>query len=104
MKKKLENFAIARSGDKGSHVNIGLIAKSPEYYSLLKKQVTEEKVFAFFHLLHPEEVKRYELPNLSAFNFVLKDVLEGGGSLSLRSDSQGKALGQALLEMEIDDE
>lgn len=104
MKKKLIEFAYARSGDKGSNVNIGLIARSPRDYSIIEKQVTAEKVHAFFSSLSPLETIRYELPNLHAFNFVLKGVLQGGGSLSLRSDAQGKALGQALLEMEIEDE
>lgn len=104
MKKKLIELAYARSGDKGSNVNIGLIARTPKDYALLKKLITAEKVQAFFMSLNPLETIRYDLPNLHAFNFVLKGVLQGGGSLSLRSDAQGKALGQALLEMEIEDE
>lgn len=99
---KLIEIAHARSGDKGSNVNIGLIARSPHDYELIKKTVTAEKVQSYFSALHPMETVRYELPNLHALNFVLKGVLQGGGSLSLRSDAQGKALGQALLEMEID--
>lgn len=104
MKRKLIELACARSGDKGSHVNIGLIARSPKYYELIKKNITAEKVKSYFAELKPLEAVRYELPNLHAFNFVLKGVLQGGGSLTLRSDAQGKALGQALLEMEIEDE
>jgi len=104
MKKKLIELAYARSGDKGSNVNIGLIARSGKDYDLLEKLVTSEKVHRYFSALSPLETVRYELPNLHALNFVLKGVLQGGGSLSLRSDAQGKALGQALLEMEIDDE
>ena len=102
MKKKLIELAYARSGDKGSNVNIGLIARRPEYFAILKKTVTADKVQHFFSSLSPEETVRFELPNLHAFNFVLKGVLQGGGSLSLRSDAQGKALGQALLEMEVE--
>ena len=104
MKRKLIELAYARSGDKGSNVNIGLIARQPNDYELLKMRVTEKEVSKFFSALSPTEVIRYELPNLNAFNFVLKGVLQGGGSLSLGSDAQGKAMEQALLEMEIDDE
>lgn len=98
---KLSEIAYARSGDKGAHANIGLIAYNEKNYAFLQKHITAEKVEAYFKPLGLKSVVRYELPNLWALNFVLFHVLEGGGSLSLRSDSQGKALGQALLEMEI---
>lgn len=103
MPRQLRQIAHARSGDKGSNVNIGLIAKNPEDYKLLQEKVTSKKVEAFFKALNPSKVIRYELPNLSALNFILVDVLEGGGSLNLRIDAQGKALGQALLEMPLED-
>lgn len=98
---QLKEIAYARSGDKGADVNIGLIAKDPALYPDLKREVTVEKVERFFRELKPIRVVRYELPNLSALNFVLHGVLNGGGSLNLRLDAQGKALGQALLQMEI---
>jgi hypothetical protein len=98
----LHRIAYARSGDKGSSCNIGVIAYTTAGYDLLFKQLTASKVAAFFEALGPCEAIRYELPNLGAFNFVLKGILAGGGSQSLRLDSQGKALGQALLEMELD--
>lgn len=97
----LSEIAYARSGDKGSSANIGVIARSEEDYALLVEALTERAVADFFKDLHPLHVKRYELPNLWALNFVLEGVLMGGGSRSLRSDAQGKALGQAILEMPI---
>lgn len=101
--KKLKDLATARSGDKGSHANIGVIARDEKNYELLAKILTSDKVKSYFAPLHPTQVKRYELPNLGALNFVLYDVLEEGGSLNLAIDAQGKALGQALLEMHIDE-
>jgi hypothetical protein len=98
----LRQIAYARSGDKGSGSNIGVIAYSEKGYQFLKKALTEERISTYFAPLEPSHVKRYELPNLLALNFVLSDVLAGGGSRSLRTDSQGKALGQALLEMPIE--
>lgn len=98
----LKDIAYARSGDKGSHVNIGIIAKSPEHYPLLLSHLTAERVRLYFAELNPKEVLRYELPNLHALNFVLKDVLSGGASLNLRIDAQGKAYGQALLAMNLE--
>lgn len=95
---KLKELAYARSGDKGSSANIGVIANDLEAYHFLEKNLTAEKVAAFFRT---SNVIRYELPNLSAFNFVLYDILDGGASLSLKTDSQGKALGQAILELEV---
>lgn len=99
---KLGSLAYARSGDKGSSANIGVIAYYEKDYNFLVKELTAEKVNNYFKKLGVVSTVRYELPNLSALNFVLKDVLAGGGSRSLRIDAQGKALGQALLEMEID--
>lgn len=98
---KLSEYAYARSGDKGSSSNIGVIAYTQEGYEFLKQFLTSERVQAYFAPLGVTSTLRYELPNLKAFNFVLKDVLAGGGSRSLRIDAQGKALGQALLEMEL---
>lgn len=98
---KLFEIAYARSGDKGDDVNIGVIAKSSKAYAALLKELTPERIKSYFGELHPEEVIRFELPNLEAINFILKGVLQGGGSRSLRTDAQGKALGQALLQMEV---
>lgn len=97
----LRQIAYARSGDKGSNSNIGVIAYTDEGYRFLRDYLTESKVQAYFDPLGVSKVVRYDLPNLWAFNFILYDALDGGGSLSLRIDSQGKALGQALLELQI---
>lgn len=97
----LRRIAYARSGDKGSSANIGIIAYDKAGYLFLCDYLTGDKVEAYFKPLGVASVIRYELPNLMAFNFVLKDVLAGGGSRSLRIDSQGKTLGQALLQMPI---
>lgn len=98
----LRTLAYARSGDKGNSANIGVIARTHEHYIHLCNVLTAERVQQYFQPLGVTSVKRYELPNLWALNFVLQDVLGGGGSRSLRLDSQGKALGQVLLEMEIE--
>lgn len=99
---KLETIAYARSGDKGSNANIGVIAYNAEGYALLLSHLTAERVQKYFLKLGVTSTKRYELPNLLALNFVLYGILDGGGSSSLRIDAQGKALGQALLQMQLD--
>lgn len=102
----LREIAYGRSGDKGNVANIGIIAVRDEFYSIILREVTAEKVKKFFAGICDGEVRRYELPNLSAVNFVLEKSLDGGGTVSLRSDAQGKTLAAALLRMEIsfDDE
>lgn len=97
---KLKEIAYGRSGDKGSNSNIGIIAYHEKDFPRLKQILTQEKVLNYFSHLKIESVERYELPNLSALNFILVGALDGGGSLSLKSDSQGKGLAQLLLEME----
>lgn len=98
----LRSIAYARSGDKGNNANIGVIANSSADFAFLLDYLTAEKVQEYFKSLGVNAVERYELPNLEALNFVLHGVLAGGGSRSLRLDAQGKALGQALLEMVIE--
>lgn len=102
MKTRLGEVAHARSGDKGSSSNIGIIAYQPEGYGVVLREVTADKVRTYFKTMGVGNVVRYELPNFHAVNFVLPFILDGGGSLTLRVDAQGKALGQVLLEMEID--
>jgi hypothetical protein len=99
---KLRDIAYARSGDKGAGSNIGVIAFSPRGYEFLREHLSAARVETFFAALNPGQVVRYELPNLGALNFILPAVLDGGGSVSLRIDAQGKALGQAILEMSIE--
>jgi hypothetical protein len=97
----LREIAYARSGDKGCHANIGVIAYTAAGYAFLQKELSADRVQAYFQPLGVISTLRYELPNLLAFNFVLKGVLGEGGSRSLRTDAQGKALGQILLEMTL---
>jgi hypothetical protein len=102
MKVKLLHLAHARSGDKGDTANVGLIAYKPEYYPLLVERVTAERVREHFRGICFGEVERYELPNLGALNFLLHKSLDGGGTISLRTDAQGKTYSAGLLRMEID--
>lgn len=102
MKIRLSQIAHARSGDKGDTSNIGVIALRPEYYPLLAREVTAEKVKRHFGPLVLGDVVRYELPNLGALNFLMQQALDGGGTISLRTDAQGKTFGAALLGMEIE--
>jgi hypothetical protein len=101
-KKRLNDIAYGRSGDKGNSVNIGIAARNPADYELLCSLLTAERVKEYFAEFCHGEVTRYELPNLSALNFLLSDALDGGGTVSLRSDAQGKTFAAALLAMEID--
>jgi hypothetical protein len=102
-KRKLVELAHARSGDKGDTANVGIIARKPEYYPLLVKHVTAERVKEHFRGVCFGEVERFELPNLGALNFLLHQSLDGGGLISLKADPQGKTYSTALLRMEIDD-
>lgn len=97
------DLAHGRSGDKGDVCNIGLIARSPEAYETLCREVTAERVKAHFGDLINGAVERYELPNIRALNFVCRGALNGGGTLSLRSDHLGKVMYTWLLRMEIGD-
>jgi hypothetical protein len=98
---RLLELAHARSGDKGDTANVGLIARSPEYYPILVKEVTVERVARHFQGMITGPVERYELPNLRALNFLLHGALDGGGTISLKTDAQGKVFSTALLRMEI---
>jgi hypothetical protein len=99
---RLGDIAYARSGDKGAGANVGVIARTPADYETIRKHLTAAAVERFFKPMGVGTVVRYELPNLGALNFVLPSILDGGGSLSLRTDAQGKALGQVLLEMRLE--
>jgi hypothetical protein len=102
MKVLLAKLAHARSGDKGDISNIGVIAYQPEYYVILRRELTAGKVKAYFGPLVLGPVARYELPNLHALNFVMEKALDGGGTISLRTDAQGKTHAAALLNMEVE--
>ncbi len=99
---RLLELAHARSGDKGDTANVGLIALRPEYYPVLVKQVTAARVARHFKGMLTGAVERFELPNLGALNFLLHGALDGGGTISLKTDAQGKVLSTALLRMEIE--
>jgi hypothetical protein len=96
----LRVLAHARSGDKGNTANVGLIALEPEFYPVLVKEVTSARVARHFKGM-VSGVERFELPNLNALNFLLHDALDGGGTISLKTDAQGKVYSTALLRMEI---
>ena len=102
MKIPLWRIAHGRSGDKGDVSNIGIIVYQEEHYGLLLREVTPERVKAHFGPMVKGPVERWELPNIAAVNFVMHGALDGGGTLSLRVDAQGKTLSAALLRMEIE--
>jgi hypothetical protein len=98
----LLDIAHARSGDKGDTANVGLIALKPEWFPLLQREVTRDRVQEHFEGVITGSVERFELPNLNALNFLLHGALDGGGTLSLKTDAQGKVFSTALLRMHID--
>ena len=102
MKRRLVDIAYARSGDKGDTANVGLAAKDPKHYAVLVREVTPERVARHFKGMLTGGVERFELPNLNALNFLLHGALGGGGTVSLKTDAQGKTLSTALLRMEIE--
>lgn len=102
MKVPLLRLCHARSGDKGDTANVGLIALHEEIYPLIVREVTAERVKQHFRGIAHGAVERFELPHLWALNFLLHEALDGGGTLSLKTDAQGKTYGAALLRMEID--
>jgi hypothetical protein len=99
---QLRRLAHARSGDKGDTANVGVIAYSPEAYAFLRTALTAERVAAHFEGLIDGPVERFELDNLGALNFLLHGALDGGGTVSLMTDAQGKVYSTALLRAELD--
>lgn len=99
--KRLSDLASARSGDKGNHANIGVVANDAAAYELLLRELTTQRVAAFFAGTGVTKVERFELPKVHALNFLLHNALAGGASGSLRIDTQGKLLGTAILELEL---
>jgi hypothetical protein len=102
MRIRLEQIAWARSGDKGPNSNAGVIFRHAELYQWALGVLSEERVGAHLARIALGGVKRYELPNLLALNFILMDSLGGGGSESLLNDAQGKTHAQALLQLELE--
>jgi hypothetical protein len=97
----LSDLAHGRSGDKGNHANVAVLAYTPAGYDWLRSHLTADVVRDYFAPLRPSRVVRFEAPNLLALNFVLYDVLAGGASRSLRADTQGKTLALALLRLPV---
>lgn len=98
----LSEIAHGRSGDKGNHANVAILAYTSAGYEWLRGHLSADIVRTYFAPLHPSRVVRYEAENVLGLNFVLYDVLAGGASRSLRIDSQGKTLALALLRMEVE--
>ncbi len=102
MRVQLVDLAHARSGDKGDTANVGVIAYRMEDYPFLAEQLTAARVREHFGSLIRGPVERFELPNLGALNFLLHGALDGGGTVSLMTDAQGKVFSTALLRMYVD--
>jgi hypothetical protein len=102
MRVPLVRIAHARSGDKGDTANVGVIALRPEWYPLLARELTVERVAEHFRGMLTGDVERFELPNLKALNFLLHGALDGGGTLSLKTDAQGKVYSTALLRLTLE--
>jgi hypothetical protein len=102
MKVRLVDIAHARSGDKGDTANVGVIALRPEWYPFIAESLTLDRVATHFANMIDGGVERFELPNLNALNFLLHGALDGGGTLSLKTDAQGKVFSTALLRMVLD--
>jgi hypothetical protein len=99
---KLRDIANARAGDKGNRLNLAVVCRDPRDYAAVAEALTAERVAAIFASRRPANVVRYDLPKLSAFNFVLDDVLEGGVNASLGLDGHGKSLSFLLLDADIE--
>lgn len=102
MRVQLLDIAHARSGDKGDTANVGVIALRPEWYPVLERELSVERVTRHFQGVITGSVQRFELPNLMALNFLLHGALDGGGTLSLKTDAQGKVFSTAMLRMVLD--
>ena len=97
----LNDIAHGRSGDKGDTSNVCVYARKPEYYKIIEREVTPEKLKAYFGDMVKGEITRYHVPSLNGFNFVMKHALGGGATMSLRLDSLGKSMGSAVMRMKI---
>jgi hypothetical protein len=101
-KVKLSELALARSGDKGDISDIGLMAFNEKNYEIIKKQVTPQRVKEHFKDWVKGDVKIYEMPNVLSLEIVMHQALGGGATKTLRFDQTGKAMGNALLFMEVE--
>jgi hypothetical protein len=98
----LSQIAHGRSGDKGNHANVAVIAYTDAGFAWLRENLTVEVVASYFAAMRPSRVERFEAANVRGLNFVLHDILAGGASRSLRIDTQGKTLALAVLQMKVD--
>jgi hypothetical protein len=98
---RVADLAHGRSGDKGDTCNVGLVAYDDSGYQTLCRELTAERVKAHYGGLVQGTVTRYEMPGIRALNFVLTRALDGGGTMSLRSDHLGKVMYAWLLRMEL---
>lgn len=98
----LSSIAHGRSGDKGNHANVAVIAYTDAGFAWLREHLTAEVVAAYFAPLGPSKVERFEAANVRGLNFLLHDALAGGASRSLRTDTQGKTFAAALLQMTVE--
>jgi hypothetical protein len=96
---RLLDIAHTRSGDKGDMANCGVIALKPQWYPLIVRELTVDRVREHYGTLISGKVERFELPNLNALNFLLHGALDGGGTLSLKTDAQGKVVSTAMLRL-----
>jgi hypothetical protein len=96
---RLLDIAHTRSGDKGDMANCGVIALKPEWYPLIVRELTVDRIREHYGALITGPVERFELPNLNALNFLLHGALDGGGTLSLKTDAQGKVVSTAMLRL-----
>ena len=97
----LLQIAHGRSGDKGDTSNVCVFARKPEYYDIIKREVTVEKVREYFGDMVKGNIIRYDVPSLDGFNFVMYHALGGGATHSLRLDTLGKSMGSAFMRMKI---
>ena len=102
MNVRLVDIAHARSGDKGDTANVGVIALQPNWFPILQRYLTLERVRDHFRGVITGPVERYELPNLKALNSLLHGALDGGGTLSLKTDAQGKVFSTAMLRLVLE--
>ena len=100
--KKYKDICLARSGDKGDTVNIGILARSSEIYQFIKEKLTIYELERMFKSFYKGNVKRYELDNIHALNFLLEKALDGGGTKSLMIDAQGKTFASAFLNQTVE--
>lgn len=97
----LNTLAHGRSGDKGDTSNVCVFARKPQYYKIIEREVTPERLKAYFGDMVKGEIIRYPVPSLGGFNFVMKHALGGGATMSLRLDSLGKSMGSAVMRLKI---